>query len=288
MKVWLEGRVVDGAEARVPVTDHGLLYGDGVFEGIRAYGRRVFRLDTHLERLAVSAAAIGLEIPGGLAHVRGVVLETLRALGADDGYVRLVITRGSGPLGVDPTTCSEPRLLCIADQVQLYDAERARRGLDLVTVSVRRPAPDVLDPRVKSLNYLNSALAKLEARRRGADEALILNAAGAIAEASVANVFVARGGVLRTPPASDGALEGVTRDSVLRLAGGLGIEAREQTLTRVDLLGADEAFLTGTGVRIVPIRSLDGARLRGAVPGPLTEKLTAAFADYARSEGVPF
>jgi branched-chain amino acid aminotransferase len=288
MKVWLDGAIVDGADARIPVTDHGLLYGDGVFEGIRAYGRRVFRLDTHLERLSVSAAAIGLEIPGGPAHVRAVVLDTLRALGADEAYVRLVITRGSGPLGVDPTTCPEPRLICIADQIQLYAAERARRGLDVVTVSVRRPAPDVLDPRVKSLNYLNSVMAKLEARRRGADEALILNAAGAIAEAAVANVFVARGGVLRTPPATDGALDGVTRDSVLRLAGSLGIEAREQTLTRVDLLGADEAFLTGTGVRIVPIRSLDGARLRGAVPGPLTEKLGAAFAEYARADGVPF
>ncbi len=288
MKVWLDGVIVDGAEARIPVTDHGLLYGDGVFEGIRAYARRVFRLDTHLERLAVSAAAIGLEIPGGLARVRAVVLDTLRALGADDAYVRLVITRGSGPLGVDPTTCPEPRLICIADQIQLYPPDLMRRGLDVVTVSMRRPASDVLDPRVKSLNYLNSVLAKLEARRRGADEALLLNASGAIAEAAVANVFVVRGGVLRTPPATDGALEGVTRDSVLRLAGSLGIDAREQTLGRVDLLGADEAFLTGTGVRIVPIRSLDGARLRTAVPGPLTEKLSAAFADYARTEGVPF
>jgi branched-chain amino acid aminotransferase len=287
MKVWIDGAIVPGSEARIPVLDHGLLYGDGVFEGIRARSRRVFRLDAHLERLAVSAAAIGLELPGGTPALRAIVLDTLRALGADDAYVRLVVTRGCGPLGVDPTTCSEPRVFCIADQIHVYDEERRRRGLDLVTVSVRRPAPDVLDPRVKSLNYLNPVLAKLEARRRGADEALLLNGAGAIAEASVANVFAVRAGVLRTPPASDGALDGITRESVLRLAGALGIEAREQTLTRIDLLGADEGFLTGTGAGIVPIRSLDGARLRSA-PGPLTEKLTAAFEEHARREGVEF
>ncbi len=287
MKVWIDGKIVPGSEARISVLDHGLLYGDGVFEGIRARSRRVFRLDAHLERLARSAAAIGLELPGGTAALRTIVLDTLRALDAADAYARLVVTRGSGPLGVDPTACPEPRVFCIVDQIHVYAGEKQRAGIDMVTVSVRRPAPDVLDPRVKSLNYLNPVLAKLEARRRGADEALLLNATGAIAEASVANVFAARAGVLRTPPASDGALDGITRDSVLRLAGALGIEAREQTLGRIDLLGADEGFITGTGAGIVPIRSLDGVRLRAA-PGPLTEKLRAAFEDYARSEGLAF
>jgi branched-chain amino acid aminotransferase len=287
MKVWIDGAVVDGSEARIPVTDHGLLYGDGVFEGMRAYAGRAFRLDSHLERIAISASAIGLELPGGTAALRRIVLETLRALGAPDAYVRLIVTRGEGPLGVDPTPCRAPRVICIVDQIQLYDPERYARGIDMVTVSLRRPAADVLDPRVKSLNYLNSVLAKLEARRRGADEALLLNAAGAVAEAAVANVFVARRGQLRTPPASDGALEGITRDTVLRLARELGVDAVERTLGRIDLLGADEAFLSGSGVGIVPIRSLDGVVLRGA-PGPLTDKLRAAFLDHARSEGVKF
>jgi branched-chain amino acid aminotransferase len=287
MKVWIDGSVVDGSEARIPVLDHGLLYGDGVFEGMRAYAGRAFRLDSHLERIAVSASAIGLEIPGGTQALRRIVLETLRALGAENAYVRLIVTRGDGPLGVDPTQCPAPRIICIADQIQVYSAERQARGIDMVTVSLRRPAADVLDPRVKSLNYLNPVLAKLEARRRGADEALLLNASGAIAEAAVANVFVARRGQLRTPPASDGALEGITRDTVLRLALELGIDAGERTLGRIDVLGADEAFLTGSGVGMVPIRSLDGVALK-SVPGPLTDKLRAAFLERARSEGVEF
>jgi branched-chain amino acid aminotransferase len=287
MKVWIDGSVVDGAQARIPVLDHGLLYGDGVFEALRAHAGRAFRLDSHLERLAVSASAIGLELPGGTPALRRIVLETLRALGAEDAYIRLIVTRGEGPLGVDPTPCTTPRVICIVDQIQLYSAERVARGIDMVTVSLRRPAADVLDPRVKSLNYLNPVLAKLEARRRGADEALLLNASGAIAEAAVANIFVARRGQLRTPPATDGALEGITRDTILRLALELGIDAQERTLGRIDLLGADEAFLSGSGAGIVPIRSLDGVLLK-SVPGPLTDKLRAAYLECARSEGVAF
>ena len=287
MKVWIDGAIVDGSEARIPVTDHGLLYGDGVFEGIRVFGGRIFRFELHLARLAASARAIALELPVDTAGLERIVLDTLRALDSDDAYIRLIVTRGSGPLGVDPTPCKQPRIICMVDQIQLYPIERQQRGLDMATSSWRRPAPDVLDPRVKSLNYLNSVLAKQEALRRGADEALLLNHVGAIAEASVANVFCVRGGVLRTPPVSDGALEGVTREVVLDLAHEHGLDAREQTLTRVDLLGADEAFLTGTGVRIVPIRSLDGALLR-RVPGPITEKLRDALDRRVREQGVPF
>ena len=284
MKVWIDGRIVEGADARVPVTDHGLLYGDGVFEGIRVYGGRVVRLDAHLRRMHASARSLGLAIPEGLHQI---VLDTLRAFGAENAYVRLIVTRGEGPLGVDPTCCGPPRTICIVDELQIYSPEKAARGLDLVTVSMRQPAPDALDPRVKSLNYLNSVLAKLEARRRDADEALILNAAGNVAEAAVANVFCVRGGSLLTPPPTDGALEGITRDSVLRLAGQIGIPAREQTLGRYDLLSGEEAFLTGSGVGIAPVRSLDGEVISSEVPGPVTAKLSAAFLDLVRSEGTP-
>ena len=283
MKVWIDGRIVEGADARIPVTDHGLLYGDGVFEGIRVYGGRVVRLDAHLRRMHASARLLGLAIPEGLHEI---VLETLRAFGAENAYVRLIVTRGEGPLGVDPTRCGPPRTICIVDELQIYAPEKAARGLDLVTVSMRQPASDALDPRVKSLNYLNSVLAKLEARRRDADEALILNTAGNVAEAAVANVFCVRGGLLLTPPATDGALEGITRDSVLRLAGELGIPAREQTLGRYDLLSGEEVFLTGSGVGIAPVRSLDGEVISSEVPGPLTAKLRAAFLDLVHSEGI--
>ncbi|HME69428.1 MAG TPA: branched-chain-amino-acid transaminase [Myxococcota bacterium] len=278
MKVWLDGKVVEGSEARIPVTDHGLLYGDGIFEGIRVYGRRAFRLDLHLARLATSARVIGLAIPGGIEAMREIVLATARAFGSDESYVRLIVTRGEGALGVDPSSCPQPRVLCLVDSVRLFPAEKLEQGLDLATATVRRPPADVLDPGVKSLNYLNNVLAKLDAKRAGADDALILNLAGAVAEASVANVFAAKDGELSTPPPSDGALAGITRRSVLELAAGLGIPARERTLGRVDLLSADEVFLTGTGARIMPVRSLDGRPIGKRAPGPLTEQLTAAFA----------
>jgi len=293
MKVWIDGAIVEGHEARVPVTDHGLLYGDGVFEGIRAYGRRVFRLDDHLVRLRASARAIALALPLPEARIREIVLDTLRAFGRDDAYVRLVVTRGEGALGVDPTSCPAPRLFCIAAEVRLFPPEKLAAGIDLVTVSWRRPAPDALDPRVKSLNYLNNALAKLEARQRGADEALLLNAAGHVAEASVANVFALRGRDLATPPASDGSLDGIVRRSVLELAPGLGLRAAERTLSRIDLLAADEVFLTGTGAGIVPVRTLDARPIgageaAAAEAGPTVARVRAAFAELTKTLGVPF
>jgi len=290
MKVWIDGEIVDGNEARLPVTDHGFLYGDGIFEGLRVYGGRLFRLELHLARLEAGARAIGLALPGGVEGLRRIVLDTAHAFGASEAYGRLVVTRGEGPLGVDPTTCPTPRVICIMDQIRLYPAEILARGLDLVTVSGRRPPADVLDPRVKSLNYLNSALAKLEARRRGADEALILNLAGQVAEASAANVFVVRDGALWTPPASDGALEGITRRSILELAARLRIPAGERTLGRMDLFAAAEVFLTGTGARIVPVRSLDAATVGCKPPGPITRQLDAAFTELVKEPamGTPF
>jgi branched-chain amino acid aminotransferase len=286
MKVWLDGRVVEGSEASIPVTDHGFLYGDGIFEGMRVWSGRLFRFEEHLARLSAGSRAIGLEIPGGLGAVREAVTQTVRAHGEADAYVRLIVTRGEGALGVDPTTCPQPRLLCIVDRVRIYPQEALLRGISLVTSSLRRPAGDALDPRVKSLNYLNNALAKREARLRGADEALLLGEGGRVAEASVANVFAVRRGALATPPASDGALEGIVRGSVLEIAAAEGIPAVERTLGRFDLFAADELFLTGSGAGIVPVASLDGQPI-GAGPGPVTKHVRDAFERLARSTGTP-
>jgi branched-chain amino acid aminotransferase len=288
MKVWIEGRVVDGSEARVPVSDHGLLYGDGVFEGIRIYGRRVFRLDTHLQRFAASAKAIALELPGGIEAVREIVLETARAFDADEAYVRLIATRGEGGLDIDPTRCSNPSLICIVDRIAIYPEQKRLAGLDLLTSSWRRPPADVLDPRVKSLNYLNNVMATLEAKQRGGDEALLLNAAGTIAETSVTNIFAVRDGDLLTPPATDGALEGITRATVLEIAASLGIPARAQSLGRFDLFAADEAFLTGSGAALVPVRSLDGRSIGAAGSRPVYEKIRSVFLETAAERGTPF
>lgn len=287
MKVWIDGAIVDGSDAKISVFDHGFLYGDGVFEGMRAYGGRLFRLDDHLRRLGVSAKALGLELPGGAAAIGDIVLETVASTGATEAYIRLLVTRGQGPLGIDPTTCSDPRVICIVDTVELFPADKAAKGIDLATASLRRPSADVLDPRVKSLNYLNNVMVKLEAKRRGADDALLLNAAGNIAEASGANIFAVCRGVLTTPPATDGALEGITRMTVLELAAKLGIPAQERTMGRIDLFGASEAFLTGSGARIVPVRTLDTEKIGAQVPGPVTLRLREAFFEFARSHGTP-
>jgi branched-chain amino acid aminotransferase len=286
MKFWIDGKVVSEDAAKVPVLDHGFLYGDGVFEGMRAYGGRLFRLEDHLRRLAGGARALALEIPGGIEAVRRIVLETARAHGQPDAYLRLIVSRGVGELGVDPTTCPEPRIVCIAAGIRIYPAAKLAEGISLITSSWRRPGADVLDPSVKSLNYLNNALAKLEARQRGADECLLLNARGSVAEASVANVFAVRDGELVTPPATDGALPGITRATVLELARELGYAAAERTLGRAELFAADEVFLTGTGARIVPVSSLDGRRI--GAPGAVTKRILDAFDQRTRETGTPF
>jgi branched-chain amino acid aminotransferase len=291
MKVWIDGEIVDGAAARVPVTDHGYLYGDGIFEGMRVYSRRLFRLDDHMARISVAARAVGLTIPGGIDKLREVSLAAARAhldeTGEQDAYLRLIVSRGEGSLGVDPTTCPLARIVCIADHVRIYPPEKMRSGISLVTSSWRRPPADVLDPRVKSLNYMNNALAKLEARRQGADEALLLNQAGYIAEASVANLFAVREGVLLTPPATDGALEGITRRSILELAQEAGIPNSERTLGRFDVLAASEVFLTGSGAKVGPVSSLDGEPVGKGEAGPITRQLNEAFDVFARSTGTP-
>jgi branched-chain amino acid aminotransferase len=297
MQVWMNGAVVDLADAKVSVLDHGLLYGDGVFEGIRIRHGRVFRLDDHLHRLEASCAAIGLTLPGGQARAREACLAAARALDKDEAYLRLVVTRGVGPLGIDPTTCSSPSLFCVAGQIVLFDAAKREKGLDLVTSFWRRPASDVLDPRVKSLNYLNNVLAKREAKLRHADDALLLNAQGRVVESAGANLFIVRRGALQTPPASEGALEGVTRRSILELARALhselGLRVEEVALARADVLDADEVFLTGSGAGVARVASLDGVALRDRDPQRATEprvseRLLAALVDLARTASTPF
>jgi branched-chain amino acid aminotransferase len=273
----MDGEVVDGPRATVPVFDHGLLYGDGIFEGMRAHGGRVFAFDRHLKRLGTGARALHLELPGGLEGIRGAVRETVDADGGGDRYIRLVVTRGEGPLGVDPTRCARARVFCIVDTIALFSEEKRREGLSLVTSSFRRPGPDVLDPRVKTLNYLNNVLAKQEAVRQGADDALMLNDRGHVAEASVANVFVVRDGVLLTPPTTDGCLDGVTRVTVMELARAMGILCAERTLGRMDFFGADEAFMTGTGAGIVRISQLDGEHIGPDGLGPVTERVIDGY-----------
>ena len=287
-KVWMDGGIVDAGRAGVSVLDHGLLYGDGIFEGIRARARKVFRLDDHLARLVASAKAIALELPMPVATICDVVIDTIRALGSDEAYVRLVVTRGEGPLGVDPLTCREPKVICIGTRRSFLPDDRAAAGIALVTVSSRRTAADSLDPKVKSLNDLQSCMAKLEARRRGADDALILNGRGFVAESSVANVFIVTGSDLSTPPSADGCLEGITRKTVLELAPTLDLRAGERTLSRADLLRADEVFITGTGSGILPVRSLDGQPIGEGGPGPAASRLRAAYTDLACSSGAPF
>jgi branched-chain amino acid aminotransferase len=285
MKVWIDGRIADGADASVPVTDHGFLYGDGVFESFRVEHGRIFRLAEHLARLETSARAIALELPKTRGEIAEAVLRTVRALGRQEAYVRLVVSRGDGPLGINPLQCTRPRIVCIAGEIRMFPDDKLARGLDLLTATVRRPAGDALDPRVKSLNYLNNVLATGEARMRGGDDALVLNAQGAVVEASAANVFVVAGRRCATPPASDGALEGIVRGAVLELARDLGLDAQERRLGRVDFFAADEAFLTGTGAGIVAVRSLDGRPIGEGRRGPVTERIVAAFAALVAREG---
>ncbi len=280
---WLNGRITPASEARLPLTDHGLLYGDGVFEGIRFYNRRAFRLHAHLQRLAGSARALMLDLPYSPEAMTSAVDEVIQGFDEADGYIRLVVTRGSGSLGLDPTRCQAPNLFLIADRMALADERQRRHGIALITASTRRPGPTVLDPRIKSLNYLNNILAKLEARHAGADEALLLNERGYVAEGTAENIFIARDGSLLTPPTSDGALDGITRGILLELARQQGIQVREASLTPYDVHTADECFLCGTGAELIPVREVDGRTLPHC-PGPVVTGLQQAFGRLIESE----
>ena len=273
---WMNGAILPALEASVSVFDHGLLYGDGVFEGIRFYNQLPFRLTEHLNRLNDSARALALRMPCGPSALAAAVEQTVRAFSQPNGYLRLVITRGPGPLGLDPRGCTAPNLFIIADHLEMVRPEVRAQGAALIIAATRRLSPDGLDPRIKSLNYLNAILARIEANRAGADEALLLNAAGRVAEGTADNVFVARRGVLRTPPPIDGALNGITRSIVLELANELGIPAAETPLAPYDLYTADECFLTGTGAELIPVASVDG-RVMSDCPGPVFRHIESAF-----------
>jgi len=287
MKIYLNGRFVGKRDACVSVFDHGLLYGDGVFEGIRAYNRRVFLLDEHIERLYASAKAIALKIPLTPATMARAVVETCRVNRVRDGYIRLVVTRGVGSLGLNPFTCGRPQVICIAGAIQLYPKELYEKGLSVVTVGTIRNHPEAVNPRIKSLNYLNNVLAKIEAINSGVLECILLNPQGYVAEASGDNVFVVRGGALVTPPSWCGALAGITRAAVMRLAREEGLEVREDVLSRYDLYTADEVFLTGTAAELIAVVDIDRRVIGDGRPGPVTRRLGQAFAAFARGTGTP-
>lgn len=287
MKQWiyLDGRFVPPHEARVSVFDHGLLYGDGVFEGIRIYVGRVFKLREHVERIYDSAKALMLEIPLDREELERVVVETVRRNALQDGYVRLVVTRGEGDLGLDPRNCPKPTVFVIADEITLFPQELYTRGMRVVTVATRRMNVDALNPRIKSLNYLNNIVAKVEANLLGYAEVVMLNADGFVVEGTGDNIFIVKNRRLATPPAYLGILEGITRNTVMDLARQAGYAVEEKVFTRHELYIADECFLTGTAAEIVPVVEVDGRRVGAGAPGPATLELMRRFRVLAATQG---
>jgi branched-chain amino acid aminotransferase len=285
MKIYLDGRFVEQADAKVSVFDHGLLYGDGVFEGIRLYGGNVFRLDEHLERFEYSAKAILLDMPLSRSEWSAAICETCRVNGLTDGYIRAVVTRGVGDLGLAPWLCSKPSYFVIASRISLYPKEYYENGLSIVTVPTRRIGPASLPATIKSLNYLNNILGKIEAKQFGALEAIMLNEQGYVAEATADNVFIVHKGEMLTPSSAHGALKGVTRSTIKDIARDLGIPERDANLTRYDLWCADECFLTGSGAEVIPVVKLDGRTIGTGKPGAITRKVLAEFRKRVLVEG---
>lgn len=285
MKIYINGEYFGRDEAKVSVFDHGFLYGDGVFEGIRLYDGCVFRLDEHLERLWYSAKAILLKMPWSREEVAEAVCETCRQNGLKDGYIRLIVTRGEGYLGLSPKNCENPQLIIIADQIQLYDPALYTKGLKIITAPTRRINPAALPPMVKSLNYLNNILAKMEAVNLGFPEAVMLNDEGFVAECTGDNIFIVHKGRLFTPPASAGALVGITRQSVIDLCRELEIELVQTNLTRYDLWNADECFLTGTAAEVIPVVEIDSRQIGDGIPGEVTRRFLDAFHSKVSTQG---
>lgn len=285
MKIFLDGSFVEAADAKISVFDHGVLYGDGVFEGIRLYQGCVFRLEEHLERLEFSAKAILLDLPMPRAELAEAVCESCRQNRLTDGYIRLVVTRGVGSLGLSPNSCEKPSVFIIADKIQLYPREHYEHGLTVVTVPTRRNTPAALSPAVKSLNYLNNVLARVEASMANAHEAIMLNEQGYVSECSGDNLFILFKGKLYTPPASSGALKGITRDEVISIAEEFGMPLVETNLTRYDLWIAEECFLTGTAAEVVPVAKIDGREIGTGKPGPVTARFMDAFHARVTREG---
>jgi branched-chain amino acid aminotransferase len=287
MKIYMNGRFCSKAEATVSVYDHGLLYGDGVFEGIRAYGGRIFRLKEHIDRLYRSAHSIMLPIPLSREEMIEAVAATVRVNGLKDAYIRLVVTRGVGKLGLNPFSCKTPQVIIIADKIVLYPKGFYQRGLEVVTVPTQRNLGEAVNPRIKSLNYLNNILAKIEAINAGVHEAILLNTFGYVAECTGDNIFIVSKGILATPALYMGVLEGITRDEVISIAARDGIEVRETVITRHDIFTADECFLTGTAAEIIPVVKVDGRVIGDGKPGPTTRRLMADFHELVRKEGHP-
>ena len=288
LKIWLDGKLVDQKRAVVSVFDHGLLYGDGVFEGIRSYDGLVFKLDEHLGRLYESAHTLTLEIPLSKTRMSRAVVETLKANGLRDAYVRLVVTRGTGDLGLDPRKCKKATVFIITDKIALYPREYFEKGLELATVPTVRNHPESLNPQLKTLNYLNNILAKIEATNAGVNEAILLNAQGYVTECTGENIFLVRGNRVVTPPPYVGILKGITRGVVLRIAAEAGHDVREDVFTRHELYTADEVFLTGTAAEIVPVVKIDNRRIGAGKPGPVTVKLMKAFQKVTLKEGLRY
>jgi branched-chain amino acid aminotransferase len=282
LKVWINGRLYDKDDAKISVYDHGLLYGDGVFEGLRSYSGRVFRLEEHLDRLWASARAICLEILMAKSDLAKAVNDTLAANGIQDGYIRLVVTRGAGSLGLDPNRCSHPQVIIITDFIALYPKELYENGMEIVTASTIRNHPQALSARIKSLNYLNNILAKIEGLQAGCQEALMLNHLGHVAECTADNIFLVRAGQVYTPPIDAGILEGITRDAVIELAREAKLGMHEITLTRHDVYTAEEVFLTGSGAEIIPVIKVDNRTIGDGKPGPITKELTRRFHELTR------
>ena len=286
-KIYVDGKFYSGANAKISVFDHGLLYGDGIFEGIRFYNGRVFRLEEHLLRLWDSARSICLEIPMTMGDMTEAVLETIRQNHLHDGYIRLVVTRGIGNLGLNPTQCKSPSVIIIAATIALYHQDFYRKGLTIVTCATRRSNPAALNPAVKSLNYLNNVMARIEANLAGADEALMLNDQGCIAECTADNIFVIKRGEIFTPPITAGALRGITRSVVFEIAAELGIRVSETDISRHDVFIADECLLSGTAAEVIPVIKADGRVIGTGKPGPISLRMIARFREITREGGTP-
>lgn len=287
LKIFIDGVLYDREDAKISVYDHGFLYGDGVFEGIRVYNGRIFRLSEHLDRLYESAKTIMLEIPMTKEEMIRETVNTVRVNGIRNGYIRLIVSRGEGDLGLDPRKCRRPTVVIIADRIELFPQECYTKGLQVVTVPTRRNLTEAISPRVKSLNYLNNILARIEGNLAGYPEVIMLNSEGYVVEGSGDNVFIVKKGVLKTPPLYMGILEGITRNVVIELARGKGIPVEEVPMSRHDLYNADECFLTGTAAELVPVTGVDGRTIGEGVPGEITRLLSSAFRDLTGVEGFP-
>ena len=287
MKVFIDGSFHDEQDAKVSVFDHGLLYGDGVFEGIRAYNGRIFKLREHIDRLFYSAKAILLDLPMTHAELMKATVETCRANDLRDGYIRLVVTRGVGTLGLNPNRCKRGSVIIIAGKIQVYPPEMYENGMAIVTVPTVRNLHSALNPAIKSLNYLNNILAKIEANNAGVEEAIMLNSEGFVAECTADNIFLVKGDQLLTPPLSAGALYGITRGTVMDLGRAAGLTVSEPNLTRYDVFNADECFLTGTGAEVIPVIKVDGRIIGTGQPGPVAKNLIAKYREVVNSTGEP-